>query len=61
MEFSPHVKLIRTDKDGNKQQVYPETDVNSIIGWGDKTGDIVDRIDKLEERLTALENRVLYH
>lgn len=61
MEFNPHVKLYYKDKDGNKIQVYPETDFASIIGFGNKNGDIVDRIEKLEKRMGDLENRVLYH
>lgn len=61
MSFNPHVKLYYKDKDGNKVQVYPETEVTSVIGLGNKNGDLVDRIEKLEKRMRDLENRVLYH
>lgn len=61
MEFNPHVVLYFKDEDGNKHQVFPATDVNSVIGLGDKNGDLVDRIEKLEKRMTDLENRVMYH
>ena len=61
MEFNPHVVLYFKDEDGNKHQVFPATDVNSVIGLGDKNGDLVDRIEKLEKRMGDLENRVLYH
>ena len=61
MDFNHHVKIITTDSEGNKQQVYPETDVDSIIGLGDQNGDLIDRIAKLEDRVKQLENRVLYH
>lgn len=61
MEFNPHVVLYFKDEDGNKHQVFPATDVNSVIGLGDKNGDLVDRLAKLEDRVKSLENRVLYH
>lgn len=61
MEFNPHVVLYFKDEDGNKHQVFPATDVNSVIGLGNKKGDLVDRLTKLEDRVKSLENRVLYH
>ena len=61
MSLNPHVQLYYTDKTGNMVQVYPETEVTSVIGLGDKNGDLVDRIEKLEKRMGDLENRVLYH
>lgn len=59
--IDPHVRLMRKDEHGHKQQVFPETDVNSIIGLGNEKGDLVDRLTKLEEKVKQLENRVLYH
>lgn len=61
MEFNPHVVLYFKDEDGNKHQVFPATDVNSVIGLGNENGDLVDRLTKLEDRVKSLENRVLYH
>lgn len=61
MEFNPHVVLYFKDEDGNKHQVFPATDVNSVIGLGDQKGDLIDRLEKLEKRMTDLENRVMYH
>lgn len=61
MEFNPHVVLYFKDEDGNKHQVFPATDASSVIGLGDKNGDLVDRLTKLEDRVKSLENRVLYH
>lgn len=61
MQFNPHVKLYVKDENGNKIQVYPENDVASVIGLGDQKGDLIDRLEKLEKRMTDLENRVMYH
>lgn len=59
--MNPHVKLFVEDEDGNKRQVYPETDIESLIGFGDKNGDVVDRIAKLEKKVDDLSNLVRYH
>lgn len=61
MSFNPHVKLFVEDDEGNKRQVYPETDIESLIGFGDKSGDLVDRIAKLEKKVDNLDNLVRYH
>lgn len=56
-----HIYLIQEDESGNKRTVYPVTDVNAIIGLGDKQGDLLDQVKSLNKRLTALENKVNYH
>lgn len=61
MSFNSHVKLFVEDDEGNKRQVYPETDIDSIIGLGDKSGDLVDRIAKLEKKVKDLSDLVKYH
>lgn len=61
MSFNPHVKLFVVDDEGNKRQIYPENDVESIIGFGDKNGDVIDRIAKLEKKVDDLSNLVRYH
>ena len=61
MSFNPHVKLFVEDDEGNKRQVYPETDIDSVIGMGDQNGDLVDRIAKLEKTVKDLNNFVKYH
>lgn len=61
MSFNPHVKLFVEDDEGNKRQVYPESDIDSIIGMGDKNGDLVDRIAKLEKTVKDLNDFVKYH
>lgn len=61
MAFNPHVKLFVEDENGNKMQVYPETDIESLIGFGDKNGDVVDHIAKLEKKVDNLSNLVRYH
>lgn len=59
--IDPHVRLMRKDEHGHKQQIFPETDVNSIIGFGDEKGDLIDRIEKLEKEVKKLEEHLLYH
>lgn len=61
MSFDSHVKLFVEDDEGNKRQVYPETDIDSIIGLGDKSGDLVDRIANLEKKVKELSDLVKYH
>lgn len=56
-----HIYLIQEDKSGNKRTVYPVTDVNAIIGLGDKQGDLLTQIKDINKRLTALEKKVNYY
>lgn len=56
-----HIYLIQKDKSGNKRTVYPVTDVNAIIGLGDKQGDLLTQIKDINKRLTALEKKVNYY
>lgn len=59
--MADHVYLMKEDSSGNKKAVYPVTDVNAIIGFGDDKGSLLDRIKRIEDRLAALENKVNYH
>lgn len=61
MASNTHVYLIQEDESGNKRTVYPVTDVNAIIGLGDKQGDLLTQIKDINKRLTALEKKVNYY
>lgn len=56
-----YIYLIQEDESGNKRTVYPVTDVNAIIGLGDKQGDLLTQIKDINKRLTALEKKVNYY
>lgn len=59
--MADHVYLMKEDSSGNRKAVYPVTDANAIIGFGDEKGGLLDRIKRVEDRLAALENKVNYH
>lgn len=61
MASNTHVYLMQEDESGNKRTVYPVTDVNAIIGLGDKQGDFLTQIHDMDKRITALEKKVNYH
>lgn len=61
MASNTHVYLMQEDESGNKRTVYPVTDVNAIIGLGDKQGDLLTQIKDINKRLTALEKKVNYY
>lgn len=61
MAENTHVYLMQEDGSGNKRTVYPVTDVNAIIGLGDKQGDLLTQIKDINKRLTALEKKVNYY
>lgn len=61
MAKNTYVYLIQEDDAGNKRTVYPVTDANAIIGLGNKNGSLLEQIEELRNRLTALENKVNYH
>lgn len=61
MANNTHVYLMQEDESGNKQTVYPVTDVNAIIGLGDKQGDLLTQIHDMNNRLKALEKKVNYY
>lgn len=53
-----HIKLVVDDADGDTTQVYPETDVNGVIGLATLVNGLVEENNKLESRVAALENRL---
>lgn len=61
MARNTYVYLMEDDGANGKKTVYPVTDVNAIIGLGDKNGSLTSRIENIEKRLEALENKVNYH
>lgn len=61
MAKNTHVYLMQENQDGSKTTVYPVTDVGAIIGLGDSKGDLLSRIDDIDKRLKALENKINYH
>lgn len=59
---SKYVYLEEENKVGSgKHTVYPVTDINAIIGFGNKNGDLLTQINNLEKRVKALEDKVNYH
>lgn len=58
--LNPHVVLYTIDDEGNKRQIFPQTDIGSIIGMGDTKGGILDKINKLDDRVKALERKINY-
>lgn len=50
-----------TDADQNKTQVFPQTDMASVIGLKAALAERDQTISNLTDRISALENRVLYH
>lgn len=61
MASSKHVYLMKDDGNGNKETVYPVTDVSAVIGMGDAQGDLLVRMEQLEERVAKLEKRANYY
>lgn len=61
MASNTHIYLMQEDESGEKRTVYPVTDVNAIIGLGDKQGDLLTQIKDINKRLTALEKKVYYY
>ncbi|HJG17652.1 hypothetical protein [Limosilactobacillus vaginalis] len=61
MASNTHIYLMQEDESGEKRTVYPVTDVNAIIGLGDKQGDLLTQIKDINKRLTALEKKVNYY
>lgn len=53
-----HIKLVVTDSEGDTTQVFPETDVNAIVGLSDLINELVAENNDLEQRVKALENRL---
>lgn len=48
--MNPRIKLVELDEDGDVVQVFPETDVYSIIG-------LEARLEKIESDITKLKNK----
>lgn len=61
MASNTHIYLMQEDESGEKRTVYPVTDVNAIIGLGDKQRNLLTQIKDINKRLTALEKKVNYY
>lgn len=59
--MNPQSKLMVTDDNQNKTQVFPQTDMASVIGLKAALAERDQIISDLTDRISALENRVLYH
>lgn len=59
--MNPMSKLMITDADQNRTQVFPQTDMDSVIGLRDALAERDQTISELIDRISTLENRVLYH
>lgn len=59
--MNPQSKLMVTDDNQNKTQVFPQTDMASVIGLTAALAERDQTISNLTDRISALENRVLYH
>lgn len=46
------IKLIIVDSDEDENQVFPETDVHSVIGLEDKLNSILTRLNSLDKKGT---------
>ncbi|MCD7120785.1 hypothetical protein LTY37_08250 [Limosilactobacillus agrestis] len=59
MGFLPtRVKLFQKDEKKRKHQVFPETDLNSIVGFNDYRGQMADIVDDLQKQIRELQRKV---
>lgn len=59
MGFLPtRVKLFQKDEKKRKHQVFPETDLNSIVDFNDYRGQMADTVDDLQKQIRELQRKV---
>lgn len=59
MGFLPtRVKLFQKDEKKRKHQVFPETDLNSIVDFNDYRGQMAEVVDDLQKQIRELQRKV---
>lgn len=59
MGFLPtRVKLFQKDEKKRKHQVFPETDLNSVVDFDDYRSQIADIVDDLQKQIRELQRKV---
>lgn len=59
MGFLPtRVKLFQKDKKKRKHQVFPETDLNSIVDFDNYRSQMSDVVDDLQHQIWELQRKV---
>ena len=59
MGFLPtRVKLFQKDKQKRKHQVFPETDLNSIVDFDNYRSQMSDIVDDLQHQIWELQRKV---
>mgnify|MGYP000874272537 CR=1 FL=1 len=48
------IKLTIVDSDGDENEIFPETDMHSVIGLEAELKDILNRLNKLDKKGTKL-------
>lgn len=52
------VKLFQKDEQKRKHQVFPETDLNSIVGFDNYRSQMSDVVDDLQHQIWELQRKV---
>lgn len=59
MGFLPtRVKLFQKDEKKRKHQIFPETDLNSIVDFNDYRGQMAEVVDDLQKQIRELQRKV---
>lgn len=48
--MNPRIKLTIIDSDGDEKQVFPETDIHSVIGLENELDSILKRLNALDKK-----------